>query len=129
MYQTKDGRIQGKTFIYFFEIIKLFLVGQRKVVPHVLYCKMFRFPKVANYHQLRQIPEVCSHASTVKNYDRTSLSNIITHFTKYKIRFLCQILYFDTKKMFIFSCFPKNFFFFKPDLKKLEPGCFLRSGF
>ena len=43
-------------------------VSHRKGLPHVIYCRMFRWPDLQNHHELRAI-STCQFAFTLKRDD------------------------------------------------------------
>ena len=65
MYNILYYIITGKFLFDFCKDLTTPLVSQKKVLPHVLYCTIWRYPELKNHHELRPLP-CCAYSYNAK---------------------------------------------------------------
>ena len=79
-------------------ITLLFLqVSHRKGLPHVIYCRVWRWPDLQSHHELKPL-DLCEYPFTSKQMEVSITANLTTHNAHiylYQIFFACVQIFFS----------------------------------
>ena len=71
----------------------LFLqVSHRKGLPHVIYCRVWRWPDLQSHHELKPL-DLCEYPFTSKQMEVSITANLTTHIYLHRIFFACSNIF------------------------------------
>ena len=69
-------------------------MSHRKGLPHVIYCRVWRWPDLQSHHELKPL-DLCEYPFTSKQMEVSITANLTTHIYLHRIFFACVQIFFS----------------------------------
>ena len=67
-------------------------VSHRKGLPHVIYCRVWRWPDLQSHHELKPL-DLCEYPFTSKQMEVSITANLPSHIYLHRIFFACSNIF------------------------------------